>query len=110
MEKVLSNTRSIRKWPEEDRTREKLFKNGEHTLSTSELLAILLRTGVKGKTALDLARQILSKFVTLRGMAQAGWSDWDEFKGLGMAKTAQLKAALEIGRRFQEERLKEEGV
>src|SRR3990172_1505240 len=93
---------SIRNWPLEDRPREKLLKNGEHTLSNSELLAILLRTGIKGESAIDLARKILQKFKTFRNMSHTDIRNWKEFKGLGKAKLAQLKAAIEIGRRFVE--------
>lgn len=97
---------SIKGWPKEDRPREKLLKNGEHTLSDSELLAILLRTGIKGQTAIDLARGILRKFKTFHNMSHTDMRDWKEFKGLGKAKIAQLKAAIEIARRFnnQEEK------
>jgi DNA repair protein RadC len=98
---------SINNWPGEDRPREKLLKNGEHTLSDSELLAILLRTGVKGQSAVDLARKVLSKFKTFRNMSHTDLSQWKEFKGLGTAKIAQIKAAIEIGRRFREEKIKE---
>lgn len=98
---------AINHWPKDDRPREKLLKNGEHTLSSSELLAILLRTGVKGKSALDLAREILRKFKTFRGLSHTDLSHWKGFKGLGNAKIAQIKAAIEIGRRFREEEIKE---
>lgn len=90
-------------WPTEDRPREKLFEKGEHTLSNSELLAILLRTGTKGQSAIDLARSILKKFKSFRQMSKSHPSDWQGFKGLGLAKIAQLKAAVEIGRRFVED-------
>jgi len=93
----------IKSWPKEDRPREKLFKQGEHKLSNSELLAILLRTGTKGTSAIDLARKILDKFGTFRNMSHTDGREWKEFKGLGQAKIAQLKAALEIGRRFRED-------
>lgn len=99
---------SISSWPKEDRPREKLLKNGEHTLNNSELLAILLRTGVKGQSAIDLARRILQKFKTFRNMSHTDIRDWKEFKGLGQAKIAQIRAALEIGRRFREVEAKEE--
>lgn len=99
--------RSISNWPREDRPREKLLKNGEHTLSDSELLAILLRTGVKGQSAVDLAREVLYKFKTFRNMSHTDLSNWKEFKGLGTAKIAQIKAAIEIGRRFREEKIKQ---
>jgi len=104
------NTTSINNWPKEDRPREKLFNNGEHSLNNSELLAILLRTGMKGQSALDLARKILVEFKTFRRMSHADLSQWKEFKGLGHAKIAQIKAALEIGRRFREDQTKEDGL
>ncbi len=102
-----SNIPSINNWPKEDRPREKLLNNGEHTLNNSELLAILLRTGMKGQSAIDLARKILSEFKTFRGMSHADLSQWRKFKGLGQAKIAQIKAAIEIGRRFREDHIKE---
>lgn len=97
----------IKSWPKEDRPREKLLREGEHKLSNTELLAILLRSGVKGQSAIDLARKILQKFKTFRNMSATDLSNWKEFKGLGQAKIAQIKAALEIGRRFREEIVKE---
>jgi len=106
MSKTQYNT-AINNWPKEDRPREKLLKNGEHVLSKSELLAILLRTGVKGESAVDLARKILEKFKTFRNMSHTDISHWKEFKGLGAAKITQIKAAIEIGRRFREEEAKE---
>ncbi|MGB5218825.1 MAG: DNA repair protein RadC [Smithella sp.] len=92
----------IKSWPCEDRPREKLLQRGAETLSNSELLAILLRTGVKGESAIDLARRIVDKFGTFRNMIQTDVREWKEFKGLGPAKLAQIQAALEIGRRFRE--------
>ena len=89
-------------WPQDDRPREKLLKKGANALSNSELLAILLRTGVKGVSAIDLARRIIDKFGTFRNMNHTDIRDWKEFKGLGPAKIAQIQAALEIGRRFRE--------
>ena len=99
--------KAINNWPEEDRPREKLLKNGEHTLANSELLAILLRSGVKGQSAIDLARKILEKFKTFRNLSHTDLAQWREFKGLGIAKIAQIKAAIEIGRRFREDEAKE---
>ena len=98
---------AINNWPEDDRPREKLLKNGEHALSNSELLAILLRSGVRGQSAVALARKILQKFKTFRNLSHIDLSHWREFKGLGVAKIAQIKAAIEIGRRFREEEVKE---
>ncbi|MBI5149381.1 MAG: DNA repair protein RadC, partial [Candidatus Omnitrophica bacterium] len=94
---------AICQWPKEDRPREKMMQYGEQALSNSELLAILLRTGTKGQSALDLARKVIHKFKTFRNMSHTDTRDWLEFKGLGMAKIAQIKAALEIGRRFRED-------
>jgi len=105
--KVEGRGRTIKYWPKTDRPRERLFKFGEHNLSDSELLAILLRSGTKGQTAIDLARRILQKFKTFRNMSHTDLSCWKGFKGLGAAKIAQIKAAIEIGRRFREERIKE---
>jgi DNA repair protein RadC len=97
----------IKSWPKEDRPREKLFREGEHKLTDAELLAILLRTGRKGESALSLARKIMKKFKTFRNIANLDLSQWKEFKGLGIAKVAQIKAAIEIGRRFGEEKIRE---
>ena len=102
--------KAIKNWPKEDRPREKLLRNGEHILSNTELLAILLRTGAKGQSAVDLARKIMKKFKTFRNMSHTNIRDWDEFKGVGDAKITQIKAAIEIGRRFREDELKTEKV
>jgi DNA repair protein RadC len=102
-----SKQKGIMGWPKDERPREKLFKAGEHTLSNAELIAILLRSGVKGQSAVDLSRKILSKFGGFRNMSHTDIRDWKELKGLGIAKIAQIKAALEIGRRFREEEAKD---
>lgn len=93
----------IKSWPEDDRPREKLLKKGAGALSNSELLAILLRTGTNGVSAIDLARKILKKFSTFRNMAHTDSRDWKDLKGLGGAKIAHIQAALEIGRRFRQD-------
>ena len=102
--------RAIKEWPVSDRPREKLLKNGEQSLSDSELLAILLRSGIKGQSAIDLARRILDKFKTFQNMTQTDLRDWKEFKGLGTAKIAQIKAALEIAKRFNGQPVKNEKI
>jgi DNA repair protein RadC len=94
---------SIKNWPEDDRPREKLLKKGAKALSNSELLAILLRTGTSGSSAIDLARSVMKKFGTFRNMAHTDARDWKGFKGLGSAKIAHVQAALEIGRRYRED-------
>lgn len=98
-----SKTTGIKSWPRDDRPREKLLKKGAQALSNSELLAILLRTGVEGNSAIDLARQIIEKFGSFRNMSHTDIRQWKEFKGMGPAKIAQIQAALEIGRRFRED-------
>lgn len=100
MSKNKLNNLPIKSWAKEDRPREKLLKSGEHTLSDTELIAILLRSGTYGKSAIDLARQILLKFKTFKNMGHTDLRDWKEIKGLGTAKITQLKAAIEIARRF----------
>ena len=102
--------KSIKNWPEDERPREKLFRSGEHTLSNTELIAILLRSGTHGQSAIDLSRKVLSKFKTFRNMSHTDPRDWKEFKGLGQAKIAQIKAAIEIGRRFLTEDKQLKGV
>jgi len=99
----------IKTWPEDDRPREKLLRYGEHTLSNAELLAVLLRTGIKGESAVELGRKILQKFKTFRQLGHSDIASWKEIRGLGDAKIAQIKAAIEIGRRFLTEERKIEG-
>jgi len=96
---------AITDWPEQERPREKLMTRGPEALSDAELLAIFLRTGVAGKTAVDLARDLLGRFGGLRELFLAGSETVCEAPGLGVAKYAQLQAALEIGRRYLGERL-----
>jgi DNA repair protein RadC len=93
----------IKSWPRDDRPREKLLRKGPGALSNSELIAILLRTGIEGTSALDLARRIVKKFGTFRNMSHTDIRDWKEMKGLGPAKITQIMASLEIGRRFRED-------
>ncbi|HBY57385.1 MAG TPA: hypothetical protein DEG96_05930 [Candidatus Atribacteria bacterium] len=108
MPKIKKYSTHIKDWPSTDRPREKLLRNGEHTLSNSELLAILVRNGSKGESAIDLARRILHKFKTFRNMSHSDISQWKEIKGMGIAKIAQIKSAIEIGRRFREDEKLEE--
>ena len=101
--------RAIANWPEEDRPREKLLRYGAHTLSNAELLAILIRTGTKGSSAVDLARELLRKFKTLRAISACDPAELHEIKGLSTAKVAQIKAAVELGRRMMSEERALEG-
>ena len=91
---------SIKKWPEGERPRERLLKYGARTLSDAQLLAIILRTGGGGKSALDLAMEMLNSFENMRDIEQAAVPEFSGFKGMGSAKIAQIKAAFELGRRL----------
>jgi DNA repair protein RadC len=98
---------SIRDWPAAERPREKLLEQGSGSLSDAELLAIFLRTGVSGKSAVDLARHLLSQFGSLRALLEADLGAFSEQLGLGPAKFAQLQAVLEMGRRHLAERMRQ---
>ena len=98
---------SIRDWPEGERPREKLLERGPQALSDAELLAIFLRTGVAGKSAVDLARELVARFGGLRGLLRADQAQFCAAKGLGQAKFVQLQAVLEIARRHLAETLAE---
>lgn len=90
---------AITDWPADERPREKLLQRGPDALSDAELLAIFLRTGVKGKSAVDLARDLLDDFGGLRPLLEADSTEFCRGHGLGTAKFAQLQAVLEMGRR-----------
>lgn len=96
---------AITDWPAAERPREKLLAHGAHTLSDAELLAIFLRTGVKGKSAVDLARELLHDFGGLRPLLTADEARFCQPLGLGSAKYAQLQAVLEMARRHLAEQL-----
>lgn len=90
---------AITDWPVAERPREKLLARGAEALSDAELLAIFLRTGVRGKTAVDLARGLLDEYGGLRPLLHAERGRFCASAGLGEAKFVQLKAVLEMGRR-----------
>lgn len=90
----------IKDLPVSERPRERLQHYGEGALSTGELLAIILRTGVGGESAVTMGQRLLAEFGGLTGLARASFSDLCALRGLGVAKAAQLKAALELGRRL----------
>jgi DNA repair protein RadC len=94
----------IRKWIKEERPREMLVKQGAEKLTPAKLLAILLRTGRDGVSAEELARMLLNHFGSLRAIDSASIQDLQEIDGIGMAKAAQIKASLEIGKRLMKER------
>ncbi len=90
---------AIKDWPAGERPRERLLAHGPTGLSDAELLAIFLRTGVRGRSAVDLARDLLERFGSLRQLLAAEPTDFCAAPGLGSAKYAQLQAVLEMGRR-----------
>jgi DNA repair protein RadC len=96
---------AISQWPVDERPREKLLQRGAEALSDAELLAIFLRTGCQGQTAVDLARQLLNDFGGLKPMLQAAQAEFCQQKGLGPAKYTQLQAVLEMAKRHLFEQL-----
>ncbi|MBP1148217.1 DNA repair protein RadC [Methylocaldum sp. RMAD-M] len=96
----------ITDWPDDERPREKLLQKGPLALSDAELLAIFLRTGVKGKTAVDLSRELLTEFGSLRALLESDFERFSRSRGLGTAKYALLQAVLEMARRHLKETLR----
>jgi len=94
-----SQSRGIVSWPEEERPRERLLSRGPQALTDAELVAILIRVGFRGTSAVELGRQILQRFGSLRAMVEAPVLALLEIKGLKGAKASQLVAAMEIARR-----------
>ena len=94
---------AIKDWPEEDRPRERLMKSGVHTLSDSELLALLIRTGdaSQGKNALEITRALLRHVGGLHRLADRNIRELCLVRGVGPVKAAQIAAAVEIGRRLE---------
>lgn len=91
---------NVRDMPTEERPRERLLYYGPQSLSTSQLLAIILRTGTTRDNVIELASKLLTKYGGLGGLMRAELSELSQEYGLGLAKSAQLKAALELGRRL----------
>jgi DNA repair protein RadC len=96
---------AIKDWPAEERPREKLLQRGANALTDAELLAIFLRTGVNGLSAVDLAQRLLSDFGSLRALLEADEAAFCQGHGLGQAKYVQLQAVLEMSRRHLESSL-----
>ena len=97
---------TIKHWPDKERPREKLLAYGVENLSDAELLAILINSGTSGISAIDLARQLLKNFGSLRAIAKANKKDLCRNKGIGDVYYARLQAALEITRRMLLESMK----
>jgi DNA repair protein RadC len=97
-------TMAISDWPQDQRPRERLIAHGPKALSDAELLALFLRTGVQGKSAVDLGRDLLNHFGSLGKLFTAAPEQFTQLKGMGPAKLALMQAVLELGRRtFSEE-------
>ncbi|TCV81239.1 RadC family protein [Sulfurirhabdus autotrophica] len=99
---------AITDWPENERPREKLLTKGAASLSDAELLAIFLRTGIQGKTAVDLSRALLSQFGSLTNLFSASQADFCQMPGMGSAKFAQLQAVLEMAKRALSEQMQQQ--
>src|SRR5512138_419319 len=97
---------SITDWPAGERPREKLLQRGASSLSDAELLAIFLRTGVVGKSAVDLARELLVRFGSLTRLFTASEKDFCAIHGMGQAKYVQLQAVVEMARRALQEEMR----
>ena len=97
---------TIKDWPEHERPRERLLHYGADKLQDAELLAILLRVGSVEESAIDLARNLLNRFDGFRGLNSKSSNELCEINGIGPAKAAQIKAALEIGKRLASEKFK----
>ncbi|MGB6449466.1 MAG: DNA repair protein RadC [Steroidobacteraceae bacterium] len=97
---------AIREWPKSERPREKLLDRGSEALSDAELIAVLLGSGVRGSSAVDLARKLITRFGSIRGLLRADRSECLSQLGLGPARYALLRAALELARRHHLDRLR----
>ncbi len=96
---------AITDWAAEDRPREKLLQRGAEALTDAELLAIFLRTGIKGKSAVDLARELLNETGGLSALLSADEDRFCQSKGVGQAKYVQLQAVVEMSRRYLDEKI-----
>jgi DNA repair protein RadC len=96
-----TKSKSVKDWPEDERPRERLIARGAASLSDAQLLAIIIKNGRAGRSAVDLAMELLIKFGNLAGVDKAGISEMCIVPGIGKAKAAEIKAAIELGRRYQ---------
>ena len=101
---------AITDWPADERPREKLLGRGAGALSDAELLALFLRVGIRGKTAVDLARELLRTFGSLTRLCAASANEFVAIPGMGVAKYAQLQAVMELARRALSEQMNEADV
>jgi len=104
MEKGKKNY-TIKDWPEYERPRERLLYHGPEFLTDAELLAIIIAKGHSGETSVEVARSLLVKYGTLRNLMSVSYSEMKQVNGIGKAKYAQIKAALEMGIRLSKEKI-----
>lgn len=98
---MTNNKNAVKDWPAGERPRERLMTHGASVLSEAQLLAIMIRNGRSGKSAVDLGRELLDTFGSLAGVEAASIKEICRVKGIGPAKAVQIKAAIELGRRYQ---------
>ena len=97
-------------WPAAERPREKLLNKGAIALSDAELLAVFLRTGIRGKTAVDLGRELIEQFAGIKGLLNASRREFTATLGMGDAKYASLQAVFELSRRAMMESLQRDSA
>ncbi|NLJ79965.1 MAG: DNA repair protein RadC [Firmicutes bacterium] len=100
----------IKDLPKEERPRERLIRHGVHRLANKELLAILLRTGSRAKSALALAEELLAKFDSLRNLSAAGYEELLQVRGIGPAKATDILAAFELAKRLADSKMEFQGI
>ena len=105
---VSKKTSKIKEWPEDERPREKLIKNGAESVSSAELIAILLGQGSVQYNAVDMARHLLKQFNSLQGLASASLTELQQIPGIGPAKAVTLRAAFQLYRNMQKENAERE--
>ena len=101
---------SIKNWLASERPREKLLSLGSEALSDAELLAIFLRSGNRGRSAIDLARHLIEHFGSLGALLSANYSQFENIKGFGKVKYIELKAIIELNRRYLYENLSRQDI
>jgi len=100
----------VKEMPENERPREKLLTKGTKAMNDYELLAILLRTGIKGEHVLDLSKRIIGEFRSLEYLFEASMQDLMKIKGIGMAKAAELTSCITLAKRYSKERVNNENI
>src|SRR5206468_5794316 len=96
-------TLKIREMPQEERPREKLAAHGASALTDPELIASMLRTGMKGKNAFEVGRDLLKEYGSLRGLSRCTVDELKKIRGVGFTKAVQLAAAFDLGNRLARE-------